>query len=182
MRGVSRGKFLVLLILFIGSFFTWSIVKDLDLEKNSNVGTKENLPEVTVEELEFSREISGDEWLITVGEAIKAGVTYSLADIRINGTMVSGDIWRVDSPEGIYNETDDLWLLREPQGIFRGENEPVHWIAPEANIYPSRGRISFESGIRIEQNFLVINGRSGVATFDGLFILSGGADALWNIK
>ncbi len=182
MSGVSRGKLSVLLILLAGSFFAWNIVKDLGLEKNVTVTKEENLPEVTVEDLEFSREISGDKWLITVGEAIKAGVTYSLADIRMNGAMDNGNIWTVDSPEGIYNETDDLWLLKQPQGFFRGEKEPVHWIAPEANISTSRGQISFESGIRIEQNLLVIDGRSGYATFDGLFILSEGADALWSIE
>lgn len=179
MFGISRGKICFLLFLVLCAFFAWNVAKDLGLGWKEPTGKISSSPDVTVQDLRFSREISGDKWNLAAERVMKLEGKYSLRDVQVSMDVSNGNRWIADSPEGSYYPDEDIIFLKMPSGVLSEDMDLVHWSAPKAKIALQSKTVDFAEGIKLKRDGMRLSGRSGNASFGGLFTVSGGSEVFW---
>lgn len=122
---------LIAVALFIAGALVISAVRDINLREEINKFAKVDLPEMTMQNIKFEREMFGARWNVNVVSMERQGGVVKISSFDASRETDSS-VSRIHSQKAIYNEAEKIVELPEGGVItwvisgdtISGESEP----------------------------------------------------------
>jgi hypothetical protein len=153
---------------------------DLDLPKNTPV---QNMPDILVENLNFSRVISGRKWQVNARGAEREADTIRADNMEIKVSSPEDErnsVLRASSGE--FSEASSKVWLREVSGFLLHKGRSIDITAPAVAYDSSSDMWFFSEGIQLSDDSTLITGGTAKINQEGVYIIGRGATACWKIK
>jgi len=160
-------------------FGLWSMMLYRDLKVVPGEQKRKDVPDVTLEDVEVQRDISGDLWTLQAERAQRFGEKNNLEVIRVKSSTKNGALWFMDAPKGTVTDDGKVAELWDVEGRAEKFTHPFSWRGKKAQWDQDGNRWLFPEGLSIEGKDFFAEGASGVVEMSGRVTLEGGAYARW---
>jgi hypothetical protein len=174
MKRLGFVVFLTLLFL-IG----WFAVRDVSLELDHLTIEKANLPDMSLEKVEFQREVEGVEWTAKVERAERRGNEIRLLSLDVVGIGSEKRRWTLQAPTGLFLEERRKAVLSDVRGSVTTGETVAFFEAPEAEWSEGGTEVLFEDGAAFRRSDFYFQGNSVRVSFSGVFSAEKGASFTW---
>ena len=176
MRRVFTGLFLV-----AAALMAWYAAHDASLDTDRLSVDRANLPDMSLEALEFQREEGGVEWTVKVALAEKRGGEIRLASLDVTAVRGSEESISLRSPSGVFREEEGTAVLYDVTGSVHRDGEVGLFEAPEADWIRGDDEVTFAKGAVFRREGLLFEGNMVRASFSGAFSAEKGASVSWSV-
>ncbi|NLD97443.1 MAG: hypothetical protein GX635_10000 [Synergistaceae bacterium] len=174
MKRIGFVVFLTLLFLM-----GWFAVRDVSLELDHLTVEKANLPDMSLEKVEFQREVEGVEWTATIERAERRGKEIRLLSLDIAGIGSEKQRWSLQAPTGLFLEERGKAVLSDVRGSVATGESVAYFEAPEAEWSEGATEVLFVDGASFRRSDFYFEGNSVRVSFSGVFSAEKGASFTW---
>ena len=174
MKRIGFVVFLTLLFLM-----GWFAVRDVSLELDHLTVEKANLPDMSLEKVEFQREVEGVEWTATIERAERRGKEIRLLSLDIAGIGSEKQRWSLQAPTGLFLEERGKAVLSDVRGSVATGESVAYFEAPEAEWSEGATEVLFVDGASFRRSDFYFQGNSVRVSFSGVFSAEKGASFTW---
>jgi len=173
-------KALPLIVIVLVALWVVMLYRDLKLVPSER--GKEETPDVTLENIEVQREISGDFWTLQAERAERFGNKTNLEVIKVKSATKEGPLWFMDAPRGTVTDDGNLAELWEVEGHAEKFTPAFKWSGRHA-LWDQKGkRWLFPEGLTIQGEDFLAKGARGAVDMSGKITLEDGAYARWETQ
>ena len=174
---MKRIGFIVFLTLLF--LMGWFAVRDVSLELDHLTVEKANLPDMSLEKVEFQREVEGVEWTATIERAERRGNEIRLLSLDIVGIESEKQRWSLQAPTGLFLEERGKAVLSDVRGSVATGESVAYFKAPEAEWSEGATEVLFVDGASFRRSEFYFEGNSVRVSFSGVFSAEKGASFTW---
>ncbi|AER66320.1 hypothetical protein Tlie_0585 [Thermovirga lienii DSM 17291] len=157
----------------------WAVMLYRDLNVTPGERKDKEVPDVTLEDVEVQRDISGDLWTLHAERAQRFGDKNNLELIKVKSVTKDGALWFMDAPRGTVTDDGKVAELWNVKGRAEKFNPPFSWKGKKAQWNQEGNCWLFPEGLSIEGRDFFAEGSLGVVEMSGKVTLEGGAYARW---
>lgn len=177
---MSRGKIRLTLAIAAIVFLAFYVRRDMRLVPEFSL---DNLPDVSVENLDFRRSIKSRDWRLRASKAEHDGGLIQVFEMKIDVTEPdSGRGIFLNAASGRFNEKDDFLGARSIDGILTLDGRSVDVLAPSADYERSADIWFFNEGIELWDSGSYIKGGAAAMQSGGVLAIRKGAYASWTTE
>ena len=136
---------ILLLVLGIGGYFAFEVVKDAALDLSEG-RIPAGIPDSILENIKIDRDVNGDQWKADVGKVERGKDWANLFIIDVEVVRKNGQVWTLKSPEGRYFEKNMRADITEPKGTMTDGDILFHYLAPLASWDQKSNNVVFAKG------------------------------------
>ncbi len=177
---ISKGKIL-LGLLFIGLvILVQYAMRDMNLDIDLLRESLMKMPGMVMENINFSREVSGDMWRVKIPYLEREGEAINVKSLDVKREL-SGDKgeWTFFGNNGTYSNDEKIATLNGLSGTLRNENRNFILESPKLNWTEKNNTFIFPEGLIVyDEEFLL---RTPTASMDnsGVILLQQGGVIQW---
>ncbi len=169
------------LVVFLTAVFSigWFAVRDVSLELDHLTVQKANLPDMSLEKVEFQRDVDGVEWTARVERIERRGSEIRLLSLDISGIEDEERRWTLYAPSGVFLEDRRKAVLSDVRGSVANGETIAFFAAPSAEWSEGDTDVVFAEGASYRRSDLFFEGNSVRVSFSGVFSAEKGASFTW---
>ncbi len=170
----------IILALIATVFMVHYVYKDINLDFEDLIKKSiDNIPDLVLENLEFSREISGDLWTAKFPLAERHDGLIYLSSLDIRRKFPDGKVWYFGSARGIYDNENKSASLKGLLGTMETEMRVLNLESPEFTWSEGDDGFFFPQGLTIyDDEFILITPKASMDE-SGVLELEKGGSLRW---
>ncbi len=173
----------IALVLFLSGLFLigWFAVQDVSLELDGIRIERANLPDMSLERVEFQREVDGVEWTAKVELVERRGGEIRLLSLDVTGSENARRRWTLHAPAGVFLEERGQVVLSDMRGSIVAGGETAFFEASRAEWNDGETEVLFVEGAAFRRSDFFFEGSVVRASFSGVFSAEKGASFTWSV-
>lgn len=142
-----------------------------------------DLPDVSVENLDFRRRIGSKDWRLRAKRAEHDSGLIKAFEMEIDVSEAdSGGRMSLRASSGEFSEADYVLDIRSLDGVIFRDGRSMDISSPQANYERSLDVWSFNRGIELWDEKTHIEGGTAAITSDGVLAIRKGAHVSWSVE
>ncbi|MDR1515382.1 MAG: hypothetical protein LBS45_06785 [Synergistaceae bacterium] len=175
-----RGKIKLLLAIAAILALAFYIRRDMNLTPDFTLG---DLPDVSVENLDFRRRIRSRDWHLRAKRAEHDSGVIRAFEMEIDVSEADSDgLMSLRASNGEFSEADYFLEVRSLDGVLFRDGRSMDVLAPQASYERSPDVWLFNRGIELWDEKTYIKGGMAAIASDGVFVLWKGAYVSWAVE